>query len=384
MLHFSNLLNLGLLSALVSASFALPWASTETQGNIERADTTGPRPSLSSKDLTTRVRSPPLYPVECFEPGVFVLEVVIAADCEVIINEIILRLNDPMRVLVFGFNETADVDLSLLENRNWHHGQCVITLDSQHEGEEDEEDRFRLVDVAIVAQSIIRRCVVGSKDALGGHADIGSPVKNFFVIVGGIEPHSIQAVGNHPRLSLFSSNVTKELDILNEEVNIKDLGIRTRSNSMTNLTVTDSYNIPMTCIRPGMPAAGNIKSDDCLAVTETLLSYPDVLIPQTFTTEPSGGIHVPNVHRLKNCFLTINTNAPLSKSNVFTYIKVAYYASEIMRRCSLGGVAKLTPGENGFYVSLTGVDPVFMKTGLSDLLNSTTSGLTFERSLSSQ
>lgn len=377
MLLFPTSLDLGLLSALVSASFALPWASMETRGHVERAKTNGPRPSLSMEDLTTSARPPPLYPVECFEKAVFVLEVAVATDCEVIINEIILRLNDPMRVQVFGFDETADVDLSLPENHQWHFGQCIISLDSLLQSE---EDSFRAVDVAVVAQRIIRRCVVGSKDAYGGHADIGSPGKNFFVIVGGIEPSPTRAVSSHARLSLPSTNVTQKSIILKEDIDIKDLGISTRSNSRIDLTAIDSYSFPITCIRPGMPAAGNINSNDCLAVTKTLLSYPDVLLPQAFTTEPTGGIHVPNVHQWKDCFLTINTNTPLSKSNVFTYIKAAYYASEVMRRCSLGGVAKLTPGENGFFVSLTGVNPVSRKTGLNALVNSTSSGLSFEGS----
>jgi len=319
----------------------------------------------------TSVRAPPIHPSECFKPGVLLLEIAVAADCDVIINEIILRLKDPMRVQTFGFDETADVDLSLAENQQWHYGQCIISMDSLLE---TEEDSFRPVDVAAVAQRIVRRCVVGSKDAYGGHADIGSRGKHFYVIVGGVKPLPTKAANSDVRLSLPSSNATKRSYIPKGGIDIKDLGISIPSKKRTDLIVTDSYSPPMVCIKPGMPVTGNINLNDCLAAVDTLLSLPDILKPQTFTTESTGGVHVPDVHPSKNCFLTIDTNSPLSKSETFSYIKVAYYTSEIIRRCSLGGFVKLTPGEGGFYVSLTGVNPVSMETGLNDLLNITTSG----------
>ncbi len=373
MLLFSACLDLGLLSALIQASFALPWASADTQGHIDLAESTGLHSNISLKALTTRFRPPPLYPIECFDDAVFVLEVAVAADCEIIINEIILRLNSPMEAQIFGFDETADIDLSLEENYKWHHGQCIISVDSMYK---EEEDKFRPVDVAIAAQRIIRRCVLGSKDAHGGHTDIGSLGKHFYVIVGGIEPPPTHTISGGARMSLPSRNITKRSDT-------KDIGITARSNSGTDLIVTDSQNLPIVCIEPGMPAAGNINRDDCSEAIKTILSYPDVLLPQSFTTEPTGGIHVPKVHQSDSCFLTINTNTALSKSSMFGYIKVAYYASEIIRRCSLGGVVRLTPGENGFYVSLTGVNTVSLETGPIGLFNSSSFGFTSKRRVTS-
>lgn len=131
-------------------------------------------------------------------------------------------------------------------------------------------------------------------------------------------------------------------------------------------------------------AAGGINPNDCSAAAKAILTKPEILIPQDFTTEATGGIHVPDVYQSNNCFLTINTHSPLSKSEMFSYIKVVYYASEIMRKCMLGGVVKLTPGEGGFYLSLTGLDPITMVNELGGLLNSSSPALAVERTPSLQ
>lgn len=242
---------LGFLVSLFSACLALPWTPTTIQLQEAQGLVTGSQ-NISRVNLTTSVQVPPAHPVKCLEPGIIELEVAIAADCDLIINDFILRLDNPMRVQTFGYNGDADVDMRIRQNRSWHFGQCLIYIDSLSKAA---EDQFRLVDIAIVAQRIIQECVIGSKNAFGGYADIGASANGFFVIVGGVSPDSEERVGRHTQLSLPSNMTSKRSDIPTEGVSERDYTLYVRSNNTTDLIVSDTstiHNLPITCIKPGM------------------------------------------------------------------------------------------------------------------------------------
>lgn len=124
----------------------------------------------------------PTYAVNCFNPLIVRIPPAVARDCSYVINQVILRLSDPTRELTFGFTDAADINLSKPEYRKWQHGQCMITLKSDHEGQ---MDKFRLLDVAMTARRIVTHCVVNTKDKIGGVSGIGTEGKGFYVYVGG-------------------------------------------------------------------------------------------------------------------------------------------------------------------------------------------------------
>lgn len=363
-------------SALFWIGYSITWASAATVNLAARASTAGTNDQFSQTNLTTNLRGSTDHDVECFDPLEHSLPPTIDDDCDVVINEIILRLNDdPFKVETFGYSNSADVDLSLSRNHHWDHGQCVVTVGSTRRYE---EDQFRFVDVAIVAQAIIARCVTGTKDALGGHAFIGALDKHFFVIVGGTKTIRIDEFGTSTGLSLPFNHTN---DIVGDDSRSLEPEPMASLNNSTDLMSTGIPGLNIACTKPGMPVAGKINHNDCLTATDRLLGLPDILIPQDFTTEETGGVQVPDVHQSNYCYLTINTSSILSKSATFPYIKVAYYASEIMRRCPIGGVAKLTPGPYGFYVSLTGSSPIYEQSKLDELLYSANLGLAAGKNL---
>ena len=50
----------------------------------------------------------------------------------------------------------------------------------------DQVDTFSMVDVAMTIYRIVDQCVTGTKYGFGGAAGVGSPMKHFFVAVGGV------------------------------------------------------------------------------------------------------------------------------------------------------------------------------------------------------
>ena len=124
----------------------------------------------------------PTYAVNCFNPLIVSIPPAVATDCSHVINQVILRLSDPTRELTFGFTDAADINLSKPEYRKWLHGQCMISVKSHYE---DQEDTFRLLDIAMTARRIVTHCVVNTKDKIGGVSSIGTDGRGFYVYVGG-------------------------------------------------------------------------------------------------------------------------------------------------------------------------------------------------------
>ena len=308
----------------------------------------GSTPPLSLTNVRAGTSVSTIYPVDCFRSSEY-LEVAIASDCEFIINEIILRLPNPMQEQSFGFNDSVDINLSLDENHSWYHGQCLISVGSR---DHDNSDVFRPVDVAITAQRILQECVIMSKDAVGGSAGIGSILKRFHVILGGLVP---PPGSSHPPMPFSPPTITSKRSISLEELPTKSL--ERRSNNPSIVFSSTNLELRSSCVKHGMPAdAGAISVEDCMATARILLGDPRVFDIQKFTTESTGGIHVPFLQNVGNCYFMVNTHSHYSSSESFSFLKIVYYASEVLRRCPLGGVAKLTR-QGGFFLSVTSRNP---------------------------
>lgn len=121
--------------------------------------------------------------------------------------------------------------------------------------------------------------------------------------------------------------------------------------------------------------SSRINVTDCMAAAKIILAEPNVLIPESFTTEPTGGIHVPLLVHHGSCYLMVDTHLDYSASDTFSLLKVVYFASKMLQRCALGGVASTSKGRKGFFVSITASDPRPLDDILSGLLNRTSPNL---------
>ena len=136
-------------------------------------------------NFSRSVKAPP--EVSCFNPYSVKLQDADEADCNFVINEIILRYPNPMSEQTFGYGPSADFDLSLPENEKWIHGCCVVFV---RNSVSTRTDTFRLVDVALAAHRIVGECIVGARYPLGGTADVGA--NDFYVGVGGLTSPGVQ------------------------------------------------------------------------------------------------------------------------------------------------------------------------------------------------
>ena len=70
-------------------------------------------------------------------------------------------------------------------NGSWvrYHGSCLIFVRNP---DHNQVDTFSMVDVGIAVNRIVDQCVKGTKYGFGGSAGVGSPMKRFFVALGGL------------------------------------------------------------------------------------------------------------------------------------------------------------------------------------------------------
>lgn len=378
----------------------LPFLSLGGTGTLEsRASLVSPEESSSSTISTELLKVGNIYPVDCFDPFRKPrLKDAIATDCKFIADEIILRLPNPMTVQTFGYTDAADINLAERENGRWIYGQCVIYIGSFVD--KVGQDRFRFLDVAYAAHRIIDRCIEGAKYAVGGVSDVGTVADKFYVGVAGMDPADL---GNSTLLGLttgpeFSSlsdwilvlpsrNRTVLIPSL-DDVGAQSIHLNKRSSNATQFVEgSKEYTPPVNCLKHGMAGARKIEIEDCTSAAILLLSNPQVLVPQLFTTEPKGGIQMPFVNHIESCYLMMDTSLYLSVSASITLLKMVYWASEIMLTCisgreqGFGGVAKLDR-DKGIFVSVTGVDPTTVRSELVNLSDVGTSAIDLEKSSS--
>ena len=149
------------------------------------------------------LKTVPFGEIDCFPPG-SPLPSGYLDDCNFIINTMIVGMKDPFWEQSWGFTDDVDINLSLPENK-WIFQGCAIRVQNL---DETQVDRFRPLDVAVLAQSIVQRCIVETKNSLGGNADIGhlETVKSFYVVVTGTR-RSRYGLKNNTVLSLPSDEL---------------------------------------------------------------------------------------------------------------------------------------------------------------------------------
>lgn len=342
--------------------------------------------------LTEGLKAGDRYPVHCLDPDpTHLLEPAIPSDCDFIVNEIILRLPNPMVEQTFGYTDDVDINLSEKENNQYIYGQCIVFIRDVDKA--PGRDRFRFLDVAYTAHRIIEQCVEGSKYAIGGVADVGTTENHFYVGVGGLVPTYLENGTNlelapstevsSPSSAIPASLPRKRTSFYNYR-DTRSVDFGKRSSNDTKLVQASSGFAPsVRCIKNGMPAAQKISLQDCTNAAMVLLSDPLIFTPQIFTTEATGGIKMPFVQQNTSCYLMMDTSLVLSVSESITLLKMVYWALEIMLKCisgreqGFGGVSKLDK-DKGIFVSVTGKDPRDVGNELTSLSNESTSAMELE------
>lgn len=340
-----------------------------------------PEKNAISNNATEGLEAGETYPVHCFNPTRSPsIQPAIASDCSFIINEIILRLPEPMIVRSFGFTDAEDINVSEPENNHWVYGRCVVFLRNINK---TSRDLFRFVDVAYAAQRILNECVEGTKYAPGGTTDIGTIEDNFYVCVGGL---SHRHAGNGTTLVLASDTVVSRLSdpmpaptSAHSYISTVSVDLDKRSNDIPEvLQATDGFAPDVRCFQPGMTGARNVDVQDCYDAARVLFKDSNLLLPQLFTTEPTGGIRMPFMQRNQSCYLMMDSGTGLSTSDSIPLLKMVYWALEITLKCvsgraqGLGGVSTLNE-EKSIFVSVTGLDPRSERNGPASLWDENTS-----------
>ena len=322
------------------------------------------------------------HPAHCFEPDLpLPLEPAVASDCDFIINNIILSLPNPMLEQTFGYTDDVDIDLSIDGNGRWIYHQCIVILTNR----DKTTGRFRFLDVAYTAHRIMEQCIEGSKYALGGTAQVGAPDSKFHVGVGGIDRMDI---GNGTIRDLASPKTTPSssgiVPVFPSRYDTDPVDFAKRSSKTIEVSQASKEFAPVVrCFKSGMPAARQVDVQDCTDAAMLLLRDPKILVPQTFTTESTGGIKMPFVQHNKSCYFMVDTTLHLSVSEIFTLLEVVYWASAIMLRCisgggqGFGGVSKIDE-DRGIFVSVTGVNPTIVGDDLAELSNQSSSAIRLE------
>ena len=359
------------------------------------------RESLSSPEgdplpivLTEGLKAGDRYPVHCFDPtSMHRFKPAITSDCSFIVDEMILRLPDPMLEQTFGYTDDVDINLRKKENSQFVYGQCVVFIRDM--AKTDLRDRFRFLDVAYTAHRITEQCVEGSKYAVGGTADVGTTAGKFYVGVGGLGPSYLEngtfleltpGTGVSSPYSAIPASLPRNRTGPTSVYNYRDtrsVELGKRSSNATKLEQASGFVPTMGCITDGMAVAQKINIQDCTNAAVVLLSDPLIFTPQIFTTEPTGGIKMPFVQHNRSCYLMMDTSFVLSVSESITLLKMVYWASEIMLKCisgreqGFGGVSPLDVGK-GIFVSVTGVDPRTVRNELASLSNQSISAMELE------
>ncbi|KAL2043634.1 hypothetical protein N7G274_003941 [Stereocaulon virgatum] len=174
---------------LASITFATPTNSATRSLAVSDTSLTGAilsQPNTTTPHPVTTTDSFHIFPINCFNPEPIVLSPAFPEDCESVIDNVLLRLaTDPMAIQTWGFTDDQDINLSLEENRYWRYDQCVIFMRAV---DLTQVDRFRVVDAALAAKKILQKCVLDSKLAKGGTAEIGTHKNGFYIVLGGWNP----------------------------------------------------------------------------------------------------------------------------------------------------------------------------------------------------
>ena len=156
--------------------------SARTQSLVQAGSLSSLNLIVPSRNPAGSIEAPPEYSANCFNPYTVELKPADVEDCQVIIDQIILRYPNPMSEQTFGYTSSADIDLSLKQNERWVFGRCMIFIRNT---DKTRTDTFRIVDIASTAHKIIKKCLIGAKYPVGGICDVGSSEENFYVGVGG-------------------------------------------------------------------------------------------------------------------------------------------------------------------------------------------------------
>ena len=331
--------------------------------------------ALSPPNSAGNVKAETDPDIDCFPRGSR-LNDANADDCKFIIHNIILGLKDPFRARTWGFTDTVDINLSRPQYQ-WIFKDCFMRVKNI---DEKAVDTFTPVDVAQVAQSIVQKCVVDTKERLGGNADVGHLEfpRSFYVVVAGTAKRSGESPGNGTLLSLPLGG-TRTLESRAPLVSSKASVL-----SMISTERLKAGNIyPVHCFDPfKIPRLEDAVASDCKFIAdEILLRLSNPMTEQTFGYTDAADINLAekeNSHWIYGrCMIYIKSSIRKVGQDRFRFADVAYAAHRITDRCiegvkyPIGGISDVGTVEDKFYVGVAGWGQAYLG---NDTLLALTSG----------
>lgn len=254
---------------------------------------------------------------------------------------------DDCFIIIYGYLIDPIVSLIIehTEGQLKNEGNCTTGFYSTTIGREDLTDKFSVLDMAIATARIIRQCLVGTSENVGGSLYVG-PKKIFKQIV--FNPAAT------PRSNLLDLNPPPSERAASPALATSpppssNLALPSSSNSSSSLGET--LNAGIMCFEEH--ATPPILIKDCLSLFILLLAQDRVKTPQ----RRSGGGSLP-VYRRGQCTMTLSAIRPTS----LDYIRLSdliIAAARILLECGLeidvrreGGRTVINSGE--FALTLSG------------------------------
>ena len=181
-------------TTLFSLVYALPTSDHDFPPRRRQIPSTPTNSTLTHSSLE-------FYPVSCYT-GKPSPPSVVANDCDVLINNVIMRSGQPMQEYTWGYSSSAEKMLP--RAGYWHSGRCVIAV-ANHDLQEI--GIFSLMEIGLTAGRIVQECVIDTETTpFGGTSSIGSAEQNFIVYVGGLQTLAIPPMVLEPNGSTLSTN----------------------------------------------------------------------------------------------------------------------------------------------------------------------------------
>lgn len=333
--------------------------------------------SLSQLNLTNPISSPnpPAEHVLCFNTKPSLNLTLVAEDCSTVLNDIILRLDEPYKKWPFSGQKYVTSHGPWIPSR-WIVRQCTVFVNSARSAS---IDVFTLFEVAMTANKILSDCVTSDRKRQGGLMPIGLRELSYCVWLQGDGPGvDFNAINNAGTLAIPDFELSKRAQDAKRAVRgLTEIQLRTLdssgalislneavspSNFTEDLNAKIDHEIDCFPARSILPDAN---ADDCrFIINNIILGMKDPLREQTwgYTDTVDINLSLPESRwTFEDCFIQVK-NLDERTVDRFRPVDVAEVAQNILQKCvtdtkkPLGGNADVGQLEFPlrFYVVLSG------------------------------
>lgn len=351
----------------LSIAFALP-------SNLVRLPLAKRDVESIPSEVNTTIRNPLIaQPVACLDTRR--LPTLVPSDCGYVLNFIILQKPNVFAKRVFISNSYRTEARGYARSR-WQYGSCEVSV----YGPPGARQLLTFLEVAFTADNIVRECVTGFVDPIGGMSLVGEASEAFYVYLRGyVEPESISAknstTSQRPAVSVSRRTIRSQKDSENgagsQRVETRDpsMGASRVSNlpavtSNSTLSPAALPRYPVNCFNPFIIHLQPAAATDCgVIINQVILRLfdPTSQLNFGFTDAADVDLSKPEYQKWQygQCMISVKNNN-VAQVDIFRLLDVATTARRISTQClvntqdKIGGVASIGTDGRGFYVYVGG------------------------------